>query len=1382
MKKSTFGRLFAALLCAMATGFPVQADGAAANTGQVQYDVVTLDSRSRAFKQGELIVKFKSSSNVAVRKNASGRFLSAGKSNVDAVLKEIGVSDISQLMPLTGSRKAPRRVKSFSGKDVEVADLSTLYCIRYDAKSAKSIYEAADALKQLDEVEYAEPNYLVYTLATESTAATSYSDPMYTGGQQWGLEAINLPALWRRPVLPDSKRPVIAILDTGVDITHPDLEANIWTNEAEANGADGADDDGNGFADDIHGYDFVNQTAEMRDNNGHGTHCAGIAAAVGNNETGIAGANPDALIMPVTVMQSDGVGDVATIIKGIDYAVANGADVISMSFGGYAYSIAEEQALARAYTSAVLVAAAGNDGLCIYPHECYHPTTNLKNVGSPIYPAAFTFVFGVEASDENGQLASFSNYDDDGASFFNPAYFSEEQMYNYELRAPGTNIYSTFQGGTYRSLNGTSMACPLAAGAISRLLQAKEYASKELLFGDMINSRQQNGVIDILAAYNIEEYDRLPELTLVSYNIVDSIGGDGDSRPDAGETIELYPILRNQWGQAENIKIWLELGENEDPEILELLTGKVDFGKPLSSYAKETSQNPVSFRVSPDCVDGRNIKLRLHAACDNAQSELVYDFTITVENGVEIGGMIEHDTTLYPNVHYIVTNTLAVPEGVTLTIKPGTVLKFYDNTGIVFSNNAIFSAKGTADMPITLISANNQTLPSVYIKLPHDSEYIIFDNLFLSNTSDTEILNSLTNSIIRNCRFNNFFFSRGNNSEKRSYINCSIYNNIIIGGNQMEREEDDGTNIIFKGTNILSNNLEHFTTFGDSNLNLFNNNNNVVSNSDNTGNIISLSGSTKNTFIYTTETPSYFGSSREDIVRKGVWDIESGYGFSKFDLSNMLTRPNPDAHGIVWKVVVNGYDAQDEFEILPPLGVGRHKFEVYYSKPVSKEFTPTIAMGVRPPYTQTMIAEDGSWNEAGDIYTAYLTITGRMAIDGLNRIYVSGGEDLEHFEIPIENRRFNVNVSAAGAMSTGFMAEPGLGKVSLIWEPQDENVDDILGYNLYRYQTDEEGLPTDTLRMNQQLIDSTEFTDFDVVPGKTYCYYYKIMRTDLSENSPSQVVAATPLTATKGDANGSMAVDVADVVTEVGYLTNQNPQPFIFDAADVNSDLTINILDIVGTINIILSPTDAASVMAMATGSVSYRIDNGTLYIDTPIELGGVQCTLNATAGTKITPIDSFAGFESVGQWTGDDSYTYLAYSMSGNTIPAGEHALLKIGDAQLSEIILSDPRGNNVVAIDSSMGGIGAMEQMQISEPYPNPFKEYVSIPYAIGQEGNHQVSFIITDIAGRTVSNYEANNSYGTYTYTWTPDQSLARGMYFATLYVDGKQMQTVKLVFVK
>ena len=171
--------------------------------------------------------------------------------------------------------------------------------------------------------------------------------------------------------------------------------------------------------------------------------------------------------MPVTVMQSDGTGDVATIIKGIDYAAANGADVINMSFGGYAYSIAEEQALARAYQTAVLVAAAGNDCMIINPDK---RCPVCREWGAPMFPAAFTFVLGVEASNRDGSRASFSNYDDDGPTF---SAFGEEKLYNYELRAPGTAMTSTFPGGKYKALNGTSMASPLVAGAISRLLQCK---------------------------------------------------------------------------------------------------------------------------------------------------------------------------------------------------------------------------------------------------------------------------------------------------------------------------------------------------------------------------------------------------------------------------------------------------------------------------------------------------------------------------------------------------------------------------------------------------------------------------------------------------------------------------------------------------------------------------------------------------------------------------------------------------------------------------------------------------------------------------------------------------------------------------------------------
>ncbi len=447
-------KVFLSLVSAMMLAVPMFGQTAASND-----DVVRIDSRSRAYRQGEVLVKLEGTERLNVNKKAGRKYVSVGQSALDAALAEVGITEMTPLMPLTGHKKMPHKVKAGNGQDIEIKDLTRLYSVKFDTEKTPDVYKAVETLQAVEGVEFAEPNYLVYALGEEDNNVT-FNDPLMS--QQWGLDAINLPALWSKPTITD-ERPVIAILDTGVDIEHPDLKANIWTNTAESEGAEGQDDDGNGFADDIHGWDFVNQTGHMDDFNGHGTHCAGIAGAVGNNGIGIVGANPDALIMPVTVMQSDGVGDVATIIKGIDYAAANGADVISMSFGSYGYSLAEEQALGRAYANAVLVAAAGNDRQCVYPN-------NHCTLDGTSYPAALTFVFGVQASD-NGSRVPWSNFDPDGPIFFDGALMSEEQMYNYELLAPGVGIYSTYPDGKYKSMSGTSMACPLAAGAISRLLQ-----------------------------------------------------------------------------------------------------------------------------------------------------------------------------------------------------------------------------------------------------------------------------------------------------------------------------------------------------------------------------------------------------------------------------------------------------------------------------------------------------------------------------------------------------------------------------------------------------------------------------------------------------------------------------------------------------------------------------------------------------------------------------------------------------------------------------------------------------------------------------------------------------------------------------------------------
>lgn len=1239
-------------------------------------EVVKVDARFSAYnyREGELIVKFKDQSAAQIKAPRRTKFRTSGVNSIDATLRALGVSEVEELMPLSGHQPVKRLARSVNGQTVTAPAMNRVYLMRYNKAKVRNVEEAVAKLAKLKDVEYAEPNRIVYALggaeamdaqskaldeAQQQTAGgenrdVSFNDPLF--GNQWGLQSMQIPLLWQEPFI-TNKRPVIAILDTGVDIDHPDLKANIWTNAKEAEGAEEYDDDGNGFNDDVHGWDFVNQTGRIGDWNGHGTHCAGIAAAVGGNGIGIVGANPDALIMPVTVMQSDGTGDVATIIKGIDYAVANGADIISMSFGSYGESKAEEQALGRAYQKAVLVAAAGNDGICL---NHAHPERG-QFAPKPMYPASYTFVLGVQAMDSEGYRAGFSNYDDNGPTY---SEWGEDKLYNYELLAPGANIESTYPGGNYKSLNGTSMATPMVAGALSRLIQTKEYVNKEYLFGDLINARAATGGLDIYKAFSIKDEDRIPELSFVTYEMDDSTNvGDGDGRPDAGEVIDFYPIVRNSWGKAKNIKLSIELGENEDPQIVEFIKKEADFGSELSAYGKGKSTEPLRIKINDKCADNRRIRLVLKGTCDGMQGEFTQEITLTVENGVEIGGVIKKDMTLYPNVHYIVTKNLAISKGVTLTIKPGTKLEFKDT---YFTNNGTINAAGKPDSLIVLEGIDNKNvIGGVYINL--------------SGFSYTELKKSHISCFKGN--FNNVIIDNNDifqMPENYNHNGCNIYNNTIY-------TTGDGR---FEKSNII-NNYARFDNDGLIGLNQFNS-----SNIWNTEHI----GIQADATVYTTDTPNYFGSSKEATVRKSILDIYNNYGTTEYDLSNMLTRPNADAHGVVWKVVVDGYDAQDEFDMLPPLGVGKHKFEVYFNRPMRTSVTPMVAMGVRPPYTQIPIAEDGTWSADSTVYTAYLTITGKTGADGLNRIYVDGAKDNEGFEIPYENSRFNVNVQAAGSLSTGFMGEAGLGKVTLSWNDVQNSFDDFLGYNLYRY-TDK----GDTIKVNKQLLDNEtlEYVDYDVVPGTTYCYQYKVITTDLKETDPSNVVAVTPMTSTLGDANGSGNVDVADVITTVNYASGLEPKPFIFEAADVNTDLQIDILDVVGIIRTILNPNADVSSMAMATAT--YTVENGIVYVDSPVDLAGVQIQIATEKGSQIKASDEMEGFEQTSSWLSDNDFIYLAYSMSGKTLTAGKHAILNIGDAKIMDIRLSDAAGKNVEAKagqETSVTRLGA-DVMNVSGIY---------------------------------------------------------------------------------
>jgi subtilisin family serine protease len=276
-------------------------------------------------------------------------------------------------------------------------------------------------------------------LAPSNGADAVPNDPSY--GSLYGMGRISAPAAWN---IATGGAVKVAVIDTGVDYNHPDLAANIWTNPGEIAG-NGVDDDHNGFVDDIHGWDFVNNDNNPIDDNSHGTHCAGTIGAQGNNGIGVVGVNWSTQIMALKFLSASGSGSNANAIRAINYAAQMGAKVISASWGGGGNDPALSAAIANA-SNTLFVAAAGNGGF---------DGVGDNNDGFPQYPSSYPHnnIIAVASTDSSDNLSSFSNY--------GPT--------SVDLGAPGSGILSTVLAGGYGTKSGTSMATPHVSGVAALL-------------------------------------------------------------------------------------------------------------------------------------------------------------------------------------------------------------------------------------------------------------------------------------------------------------------------------------------------------------------------------------------------------------------------------------------------------------------------------------------------------------------------------------------------------------------------------------------------------------------------------------------------------------------------------------------------------------------------------------------------------------------------------------------------------------------------------------------------------------------------------------------------------------------------------------------------
>lgn len=355
--------------------------------------------------------------------------------------------------------------------------------VAIDDLDNKDVGKVAEQYTQMkDLVDYAEPNYEIkliepaesaspkYLLNREPVSPTAPNDPMFAdqwalnnAGQNGGKQKADINALLAWAKTTGSEKVVVAVLDSGVDYTHSDLVSNIWT---RPDSIPAYTDEELKTVNDLHGYNSDENSGDPMDDNGHGTHCAGVIGAEGDNNEGIAGINWNVQIMPLKFLGRGGFGSTKNAIEAINYAVERkragvNVRVISASWGSYSYSKALEDSIRAAGEEGILfVAAAGN--------------SSTDNDKKPHYPASYKLsnVISVAALDRADSLASFSCY---GAK-------------SVHIAAPGKDIVSTWLKNSYREASGTSMATPQVSGVAALILATEPNMKVEKLRERLLNS------------------------------------------------------------------------------------------------------------------------------------------------------------------------------------------------------------------------------------------------------------------------------------------------------------------------------------------------------------------------------------------------------------------------------------------------------------------------------------------------------------------------------------------------------------------------------------------------------------------------------------------------------------------------------------------------------------------------------------------------------------------------------------------------------------------------------------------------------------------------------------------------------------------------------
>ncbi|NQT80496.1 MAG: S8 family serine peptidase [Candidatus Aminicenantes bacterium] len=384
----------------------------------------------------------------------------------------------------------------------------------------KTYWDKEKTLEELNKnpnIEYAEPDYirqLDSTVPNDISFSSLWG--LHNDGQKGGTTDADIDAPEAWDLVTGSSDVKVAVVDSGVDYNHEDLNANMWINTGEIPG-NGEDDDVNGYVDDYYGINTVDDTGDPMDDYDHGTHCSGIIAAVGNNDVGVVGVSWAAKIMALKFLDDQGSGYVSDEIECIEYAIDKSAHIINASFGGYNFSSAEYNAIDASKDAGILfIAAAGNDG---------------KNNDEDLhYPSSYGIdnIIAVAATDDDDDLASFSNYG----------------PYSVDVAAPGVAIYSTVPNDSYEYKQGTSMATPYVAGLAALIKSYNLSLTWQQIRNRILSGADQKVSLEgkILTGARINAFNSINSGDITSYSL------DIQSSPSTGAYIEVSPSDINSEG------------------------------------------------------------------------------------------------------------------------------------------------------------------------------------------------------------------------------------------------------------------------------------------------------------------------------------------------------------------------------------------------------------------------------------------------------------------------------------------------------------------------------------------------------------------------------------------------------------------------------------------------------------------------------------------------------------------------------------------------------------------------------------------------------------------------------------------------------------------